>query len=293
MDPTGFPGIVTRFHLQLRPAPKIFRCSGYIFPKKLYRQAFDWILNIAPTFDHDTEIRAVAIYPDGQNEVCFMVYLVAMKNTAEEARNALLPAQRSRPDGAIEEWFSHEDSLEQEYAAQDNQFPGGRRWLVDNAFIKNDVDVPAVLEEAFMTLPSREFTAMYYPLSPHSRRPLPDMAFSLTSDHYFAVYAIYEDDKDDEKWVSWLQQTMKKVEPSSIGTFTGETDFQIRESKYWGKPQWERLGEIRKKWDPEGRICGYLDANESSCVKGLSNRIKRYWGVIMGVVIRISRLCRT
>lgn len=174
------------------------------------------------------------MYPDGQDEICFIVNFLAMKNTDEEARKALAPAQGTRPDGAIEEWFSQKDSLDQEYTAMDKAFPKDRRWLVDNTLIKNDVDVPAVLEEAILTMPSRAFTLMWSPLSPRSRRPLPDMAFSLISDHYFAVYAAYDNKEDDDKWVSWLQQTMKRVEPYSIGTFIGETDFLIRKSKYWG-----------------------------------------------------------
>jgi hypothetical protein len=141
----------------------------------------DWILKIAPTFDEGTEISGAGMYPEGVDEVCFMVYLVAMKNTPEESRQALLPAQQARPEGAIEEWFCRKDSLEQEYATQENAYPGGRRWLADNAFIKNDVDVVAVLEEAYMTLPDRNHTVIWLPISPRSRQPLPVMACSLTS----------------------------------------------------------------------------------------------------------------
>ncbi|EYE90816.1 FAD-binding oxidoreductase [Aspergillus ruber CBS 135680] len=268
----GFPGIVTRFHLQLHPAPKVFRTSGYMFPKTHYREAFNWILGLTSTFDDGTEISASGMYPDGKDEVAFFVYMVTMKDTAEEAQAALLPAQQTRPPGAIEEWFCREDSLEQEYATQENAYPGGRRWLADNAFIRNDVDLAAVLEDAFLNLPDNNFTVLWYPLAPRSRRPLPDMACSLQSDHYFGVYAIYQDERDDERCLTWQKQTMEKVERFSVGTFTGETDFQHREAKYWGDEQGLRLAEIRRKWDPEGRICGYLDREDTSGVGGLSNR---------------------
>lgn len=42
----AFPGIVTRFHLQTRPAPKQMRSSGYVYPIKHYTTAFNWALKV-------------------------------------------------------------------------------------------------------------------------------------------------------------------------------------------------------------------------------------------------------
>ncbi len=41
-----FPGVATRFHLQTRPAPRVMRSSGYVYPLKHYRAAFDWALKV-------------------------------------------------------------------------------------------------------------------------------------------------------------------------------------------------------------------------------------------------------
>jgi hypothetical protein len=35
--------------------------------------------------------------------------------------------------------------------------------------------------------------------------------------------------------------------------------------------QGRRLMEVRRKWDPEGRVCGYLDEGDRSGVEGLEN----------------------
>jgi FAD/FMN-containing dehydrogenase len=42
----GFPGIITRFHLQTRPASKVMRSSAYIYPVSEYKKAFDWVLQV-------------------------------------------------------------------------------------------------------------------------------------------------------------------------------------------------------------------------------------------------------
>ncbi|KAL1965783.1 hypothetical protein VTN77DRAFT_5104 [Rasamsonia byssochlamydoides] len=267
----GFPGIVTRFHLQLRPAPKAIRSSGYIFPRTMYREAFDWVIRITPTFDDATEIVAVGQYPPGMDEICLFILFVTMKDTPEEAREALLPAQQTRPAGVIREWFCEEDNLDQEYDAQAAANPLGHRYCADNAYINNDADVPAVLEEAYTTLPSKKSFALWYAMNPCSRRQLPDMALSMQSDHYFAVYTIWEDERDDEKCTGWVRNIMQRVERFSDGAYLGDSDFQVRRTKFWGTTQGKKLMEIRRKWDPEGRICGYLDMGDSSGPNGLRN----------------------
>ncbi|KAJ5722501.1 FAD binding domain protein [Penicillium malachiteum] len=250
-----FPGVVTRFLVQLLPAPKIFWSSGYIFPISKYQEAFNWVIQITPIFDSDTEITAVCRYPDGSDEICFMVFFVTMKEQNEEARKALLPAHETRPRGAIQEWFCQEDSLEQEYASQVKAYPGNWRWFADNSFLKNDADVAAILKDVCMTLPDRNCIVLWYPLTPHSRRKLPDMAFSLQSDQYVATYTIYESESDDNKYHSWLRATAEKLSPFRIGSFSGEADFKARDFKCWGDAQWKKLAQIRQRWDPDRRIC--------------------------------------
>jgi len=109
-------------------------------------------------------------------------------------------------------------------------------------------------------------------MSPCSHRPLPSMALSMQSDHYFALYAIWEDEKDDERCQAWSRNIMKDVERESTGAYLGDSDFQVRRSRFWGEEEGRRLMEIRRNWDPDGRICGYLDVGDQSGVQGLENR---------------------
>jgi FAD/FMN-containing dehydrogenase len=51
----GFPGVVTRFHLETRPAPQVIRSSAYIYPVSRYNEAFEWVLKVgSSTFDLKT-----------------------------------------------------------------------------------------------------------------------------------------------------------------------------------------------------------------------------------------------
>ncbi|BCS29496.1 FAD-binding oxidoreductase [Aspergillus puulaauensis] len=268
----GFPGIVTQFHLDLIPYPERgFRGSGYSYPISKYHEAFNWILSITPTYDQDTEIAVVAHYPEGHDEIRLFILLVTMKHTPEDAENALRPAHASHPPGALEEWFCQEDSLANQYINQAKANPEGHRYCAENAFIENDADVAAVLEEAFTTLPHRKAFSLWYAMNPCSRRALPDMALSVQSDHYLALYTVWDDARDDERCQAWVRSVMSRVERRSVGSYLGDSDFQVRQTRFWAEENGKRLMGVRRKWDPTGRICGYLDEGDQSGVDGLAN----------------------
>lgn len=42
----AFPGVVTRFHLQTQPAPKVARSSVYVYPLEHYKTALNWALEV-------------------------------------------------------------------------------------------------------------------------------------------------------------------------------------------------------------------------------------------------------
>ena len=255
----------------MRPKPKVCRSSGYIYPRSQYKKAFDWILEATKRYDEEVEIVAVGLYPPGIDELCIMVLLVTFKDTLESATQALRPAEDDHPPGALVEWFNKEDSLESQYCDQAAANPEGHRYCADNAYIINDADVSTVLQDAFCTLPSKKAFTLWYAMYPCSRRKLPDMALSMQTDHYFALYTIWEDAKDDDRCQAWVRNIMKGVERHSAGAYLGDSDFQIRRTKFWGDEQAKKLMTLRRTWDPAGRICGYLDVGDKSQLNGLEN----------------------
>jgi len=98
-----------------------------------------------------------------------------------------------------------------------------------------------------------------------------DMALSMQSDHYFAAYAIWEDDADDTRCQTWVREIFKEAEKHSDGSYLGDSDFQVRRTRYWGGEQGRKLMKLRREWDPQGRIAGYLDQGDKSGTEGLAN----------------------
>jgi hypothetical protein len=201
-----------------------------------------------------------------------MSHIITFQNTEEAAITSLKIVNDTHPPGAIMESKCRVTSLEQECIDQAGANPEGHRYTSDNAYIDNDADVSEVLREAFTTLPENSKTfALWFSMNPSSRRELPDMAVSMQSDHYFALYTIWEDAKDDARCKSWVKDVMVGVEKHSVGAYLGDSDFQVRRTKFWEDSKAKRLMAVRRKWDPSGRVCGYLDEGDKSGIVGLEN----------------------
>lgn len=268
----GFPGVVTRFHLNVRPKIPNMLSSAFIYPISKYKEVMNWVVNITPTYDSATEIVAVAATPPGMDQLCIIPLFVTFKNSNDECLAALKHANETRPEGFIFEQVNKQTSLANEYRDQGNANPKGYRYTAENGYVKNDVDVAAILEPGFTTLPSRDSYALWYAMAPCSRRELPDMALSMQSDHYFAIYTIWKDEEDDDRCQKWVRDIMREVAPHCEGAYLGDADFQVRQTKFWTDEKALKLMALRREWDPSGRICGYLDSGDQSGAMGLSNK---------------------
>ncbi|KAF3761755.1 hypothetical protein M406DRAFT_49715 [Cryphonectria parasitica EP155] len=282
----GFPAIVTRFYLMTRPLPKMSQ-SIYFWPKSIIlSHCFSPLWKICPDADPDTEIVCLGQYIPGYDEPIVFANFLSFKPTQAEAEAALRPLHDhpGRPPNALKEsFFAQPTSLPGQYVPQEAANPPDHRYCSENAYIRNnEADVPAVLEKAFTTVPNRKTFALYFSMNPTSRRghysagvdDVGSMAFSMQSDHYFALYSIWEDEKDDEKFVGWTHDIMKDVERHAEGSYLGDADFQLRRTKFWRDENAARLMEIRRKWDPDARICGYLDEGDRSGAEGLRNEFE-------------------
>ncbi|KAH8597360.1 hypothetical protein B0O99DRAFT_703236 [Bisporella sp. PMI_857] len=268
----GFPAIVTAFHLELRDVYKVMRAATFQWPMSEYERIMEWTLKACRECDETIEAVAVALFVEGRTEPVIMSHFLTFQQTEEAAKAALHHISSTRPDGAIMEKPFEPTGLFEEYAAQLVANPEKHRYFCDNAYINNDSNVVEVLRDSFETLPrNTKSFSLYYHMGRTSERQLPDMALSMETDHYFASYTITESDEDDARCRSWLSNIMGSMERESAGAYLGDSDFQARRTKFWGDAQGKKLMDIRRKWDPKGVVCGYLDVEDKSGPAGLEN----------------------
>lgn len=200
--------------------------------------------------------------------------LFAFKSTLAEGETVLRRVHESRPSNPVVEVFCHPTTVVGAQEFQKLPKPYQLRLAVDSVWLGNDIDVAAVTEKMAVNVPTPESTTFWSPTYPASRRSTNGsmLATSLMSDHYFAAYIGWDEEDDDEKHSAWLREHMLEIEKQSDGTFLADADPQLRPARHWSVDAGQRLMSIRKKWDPAGIICGYLDAGDKSGVNGLSNK---------------------
>ncbi|MEV6306581.1 FAD-binding oxidoreductase [Actinoplanes sp. NPDC051861] len=244
----GFFGLVARFHLQTRPLPGCVAETVHVYPLDLFDDVMTWLHGMHHTVSPDVEIVAVSA------EGSLAVTGLALVATLDEAREALAPLETCPViDKALVRQTAVPSSFESHAERQMAANPEGFRYIVDNAWLTGSAEAMGPL---FKDLPTVRSFAIWFSMAP--LRELPDMAFSLQSEIYCAVYLVYEDPADDVRLRSWLTDRMAALQPITAGQYLGDSDFTARPVKFMGEAQYRRLEEIREARDPERLFVGYL-----------------------------------
>ncbi|MFM2327226.1 MAG: hypothetical protein RIR31_1428, partial [Bacteroidota bacterium] len=258
----GFFGVVVCFHLRSVPFPKALVASTYLYPVKEAQIILQWMQEIHATVSTNVEIVTIgqtAEIPNFQSPIpVIIVHVLAFSNSLEDGIKDLAPFENCP---VIEEAYvrrtNYITSFEEQIKLQLDANPEGHRWVVNNAWLNGSPEkVAKQIAPAFTTLPNAKAFSLWYSMAP--LRTLPDMAFSLQSDIYFASYVIWENEDDDEKNKTWLKNIMKKIEPVTVGQYLGDSDFTAHQRKFIADKNFEKLQEIKRLRDPNNLFHSYL-----------------------------------
>lgn len=286
----GFPGVVTRFVLQTRPVPQAIHSSIYVYPVSAYETVFAWVLEVtppcslhrrlqltrpqlAPRNDPDTELIFAIFQPAGAPESCLATILTTFKSNAADAHEALLPFETTCPPDPHPHTFNQASTMTDQYAIQNRLNPPDHRYVVDSAFPSpslSTTELIALLKPALTSIPSPESVSFWFHMPrPHSL----GMALSLHSEHYLALYTICKDESGDAACEAHCKDVIEGMKGRSLGAYMNDIDLTRRTTRLWNVEEGKRLMEVRRKWDPEGRFCGYLVEGDTEGDKGLNNEV--------------------
>jgi len=274
----GFPAIVVRFHLRTWPIAPAMTQDTWTFALDDLEPLLGWMHDVLPALDDvvepviaATRLPGVPLHPGVAPPAgpVLLLHTTAMCDTDEEAERVLAPLSAAAcplADRALGHVRSRTDVLT-ENAAQAEQNPEGHRYAVDCQW----TDAPAAelaprLRAIWGELPTVHSFSIWYGWAP--RRPLRDMAFSMEADVYLATYAIWTDEADDERLRSWVVDRTRALAEVGKGVYLGDTDFTRRPDTFMAPENLARLEEIRAAYDPEGRICSYLYADDAARWRG-------------------------
>jgi FAD/FMN-containing dehydrogenase len=259
----GFFGVITRFHLNTLPRPRHISHTVQIYSMSDFDEVMTWLHHMHHGVADTVEIVAIGMTPPAggtvlPDEPVLVVTALAFTADQEEARRVLSPFEECPAiERALVHQYAKPSSLAEQRTEQVRANPEGHRWRVDNAWLHGTAEqvVPAI-REAFAGLPSPKAFSIWFSMAP--RRQLPDMAFSLQTDIYFATYIPWEDPDDDGRYQDWISDRMRELEPVTAGQYLGDSDLATRQVKFMADDNWRRLNEIRAVRDPDSLFVSYL-----------------------------------
>ncbi len=262
----GFPGIVVRFHLRAHRRFRSLTQSTFVYPREVAAEVFSWLHQARWDVPDSVEIVAVGNTPPLPPEVAYegsviVVDGVCFEDDPEDAVVALGPLGACPvADQALVSRVAVPTTMAQLRAEQVRANPQGHRYTVDNAYLVGETAevVPALLP-AFTELPTIKAFSLWFDMGRAPERPL-DMALSLQTDLYLATYVVAEDAGQDAVCRDWVNDTMARLEPLTIGCYIGDSDFERRPQKFLSDEAFAKLTAIRADRDPDGRFPDYLMA---------------------------------
>ena len=265
----GFPGVVTRFHLQTYEAPRVMWHDTWTFRLDDTVELLTWLQGVLPELDRRVEpVVAATRLPDvplhdgtpRPDGTVVLLHTTSMADSDEQAVALLAALQHGPLAGRELGHVQGRTSVLEENLAQAAQNPEGYRYAVDCTWTDEPARVLAPrLYALWSELDTEHSFSIWYGWAP--RRTLPDMAFSVEADVYVATYAIYGDPADDARYLDWVHRRTAALAAHGSGVYLGDTDFTRRQDRFVSDDAYRRLTAIRAKRDPSGRFASYLTSD--------------------------------
>ncbi len=256
----GFFGVVTSFHLSLKPRPQAMMKSDYVYPIEVLDEVLRWIRAMQPSLPLNMEpLLFVRRDMFGHPGPTALVTAPVMADSQEEAVAALafletcpvLSQAVMREVNVVTEL----DALLQ--GGEDLLYPPGAHYAADNMWTSASADalLPSMRKIA-ETLPPAPSHMMWMLWGP--TQPRPAMAFSMESDLYIALYGISRDAAGEAASQAWVTERMRELEDHADGIQLADENLGARPFRFLTDANFKRLETLRSKYDPKGLFHSYM-----------------------------------
>jgi FAD/FMN-containing dehydrogenase len=257
----GFFGVVTAFRLRTRQRHAELAQTTYVYPAEAAPDVLGWLYQARHDVPPSVELVAVGITPPLPPEVDHRGPVLVVDGVSFDGGPSSLAALGTCPVAgkALVSKIAQPVTIGELRAEQTRANPEGHRYTVDNAYLAGAPGalIPA-LTPAFTELPTAKSFSLWFDLAGLPARPQPDMAVTASAtDIYFASYVVCEDLAQDGVCRSWLDDTMRRLEPFSAGRYLGDSDLAVRPTRFMSGEAWDRFLRIRAVRDPDRLFAGY------------------------------------
>ena len=257
----GFFGVVTAFHLRVYPRPAVCGSSLYVYPIDLADEVFGWARAISADVDRRVEFQMVtsrSVPGAGLDSPGIVMASPVFADSEAEAAEAvaLLDTCPVRDRAIVAVPYAPAD-LATWYEAVMSNYPTGYRYATDNMWTSATADdlLPGI-RRIIETMPPHPSHFLWLNWGPSPARQ--DMAYSLEDDIYLALYTVWQDPTDDEKYSDWARSNMAAMSHLASGIQLADENLGLRPFRFATDDSMTRLDAIRAQYDPHGRFHSWM-----------------------------------
>jgi len=256
----GFFGVVTKFYLRLYPRKKVTMVSSYQYPVDCLQDVMRFVHEVGrETWAEITLICSRQEETGGDPAV--MLRAVTFTDTVQESLDVLAVFESCpvRSQALSADVFVPTDHISLTEGAGGG-VDENKRWIADNVTTHASADemwptIERMLED-FPPAPSHLAIFNWAGRTGEPERPA--MAFSIEDEFFYSVYLAWPDADDDERYISWVTDHMRSLEPHATGTFLADENLQHRPSRFVSDDNLANLDALRSEWDPDARFVSWL-----------------------------------
>lgn len=257
----GFFAAVTAFHLKLYRRPNVCGSSLYVYPVELADEIYPWARSISAEVDRRVEFQMVAsraVPGAGLESPGIVMASPVFADTEDEAAAALalLETCPVRDKALVAVPYAPTD-LDTWYAGVMSNYPTGYRYATDNMWTHAPADelMPGITQ-ILETMPPHPAHFLWLNWGPSPQRQ--DMAYSLEDEIYLALYGVWQDVGDDDKYGDWARSNMAAMEHLQTGIQLADENLGRRPAPFATTDAMATLDRVRAEYDPHGRFHSWM-----------------------------------
>jgi len=253
----GFFGVVTRFHLRLYPRPKVIGGKFAFYRGEHFEELVQWVQRVGPEVPQSIELMLIFSrnipFIDGPGVMLIAPVFADSLRTAWRDLSLL----KSRPRGARRVTPFIPMRLSEMTARVMHHYPDEHNYAVDNMWTAATYEalLPGIRRIA-ATLPPSPSHMLWMNWAPPPGRG--DMAYSMESSTYIALYGIWRDAAGEAAASTWALDCMKAMEPHAKGVQLADENLGRRPAPFMATENLARLDRLRAAHDPAGRFHHYM-----------------------------------
>jgi len=269
----GMFAVATRFHLKCYDLPKAITGSTYFYSLRDLKEVVEYVATQGRKMPEYVELSIfMSSAPpelaeqckDFNGKVC-MVAAVAFGTSKDQAEAALAPLEEGATvKKALSKTLNDPSNFQKLADASGASWPENHRNLCENQCSKaNPADMFMALRDKFVQAPSAKSVVVFCQstgsknlLTPHE-----DVALSMDATTYGGCWTIWEKEEHDAENRKWHDEMVDLIKPFTNQHYIGETNIAqepARVQESFAPKKWDRLEEVRAKYDPEGVFFGFL-----------------------------------